>query len=267
MNFLDKVIITKKEEVDKLKKKKPFSEIKKEAFCLVGKRRIRPLKDIFYKPDPTKLIAEIKLKSPVGGQLTTLPYLTLAHLYARSKADAISVVTDRTYFGGHISYLRKVRSIVHQPILRKDFIIDPYQIYETFVALADAFLLIASVLHVRQLKNLLAIGQSLGLESVVEVYNKEDLEKALSVGAEIIGINNRSLKTLTIDLNVTERLIRYVPKGKFIISESGINTPAQVHRLAALGVHGILVGTAILKAENPIEKVSALKLTQDNLFQ
>lgn len=259
MNFLDTVIVTKKKELYNLKREKPLAQMQREALSLEGRRQTRSLREAILKAQPVAVMAEIKRQSPSEGMLTALSHIEIARLYAESEADAVSVLTDKTYFLGDISYVPEVKSIVRQPVFRKDFIIDPYQIYETFMACADAFLLMASLLSAVQLKALLLLGASLNLESMVEVHNKQELENALEAGTEIIGINNRNLKTLRVDTATTETLLPLIPREKIVVSESGIYAPEQVRTLARLGVRGVLVGTAVLKSKNPVEKISELK--------
>lgn len=259
MNFLDKIFPIKKRETAALKKLKSLQRTKQECSLCLGKREIRSLKQAIKQAHPLAIIAEIKLKSPSKGVLTSKSCKDIVRLYARSQADAISVLTDKTYFNGDIMYLKQTRALAHQPIFRKDFIIDSYQIYETFLAGGDAFLLIASLLSTSELRQFIALGKKMGLESIVEVHNKRELEKALQADAEIIGINNRNLKTFKIDISTTEELMGYVPKGKIVISESGINSSEDVQRVARAGVKGILVGTSIIKSENPIKKITELK--------
>ena len=191
--------------------------------------------------------------------LITEPPLLIADLYAKSSADVVSVLTDKKYFGGEIGLLRQVRSRVPQTILRKDFIIDEYQVYETLLAGADAFLLIANILKVDELIRLIALGKKLGLEALVEVHDKIDVEKVLAAGAEVIGINNRDLQTLQVDLAVTERLAPLISKKIPVISESGIESADHVRRVRKAGVRGILVGTSILQSDDPVEKIHELK--------
>jgi indole-3-glycerol phosphate synthase len=258
MNFLEQVISTKKKELDELKMIKPLHDIKQAALSLAGKRETRPFKNIF-NDSRLALIAEIKIMSPSEGRLTALDHRQIARFYAKSNADAVSVLTDQTYFDGNLSYLEEVRDIAPQAVLRKDFIIDIYQIYETFLAHGDALLLMASLLSAQQLKAFLSLGKSLGLESLVEVHDESELAAALEADAEIIGVNNRNLKTLAVNRETTVRLMRLIPKDKIIVSESGINTAQDVRELAELGVQGILVGTSILKSQDPVKKIDELK--------
>lgn len=260
-NILEKIVANKKREVMAKKRKKSIKKIKRECseYLSKNKNNHRSLRQAILSGNPLGLIAEIKLASPTAGQLTELSCVDIARIYANSKADVISVLTDRTYFNGRPSYLKKVRKICHQPIFRKDFIIDQYQIYETALAGGDAFLLIATVLTIKEMENFMKLGNALGLEYLVEVHDEDDLKKAIMVGAEIIGINNRNLKTMKIDLSTTEKLAEKIPSGKIIISESGFNTQNDVRKILKSGANGILVGASIIKSKNMIKKINEFK--------
>lgn len=217
----------------------------------------RPFRELFDKG--AVLIAEIKPKSPSAGEIISIPPLTIADAYAKSDADALSVLTDKKYFGGDLDLLKAVRARVPQAVLRKDFIIDEYQVYETHLSGADAFLLIAAALDSAQLGDLITLGKTLRLDALVEVHDERDLEKAIESGADLIGINNRNLKTLETDLAVTERLAPRIPSEIPFISESGVETSEDVKRVRSCGARGILVGTSILRSGDYIEKISELK--------
>lgn len=263
MSFLDKIIATKKKEVNDLKKHTSLRHTQEKCLNFLKKQETkgdkRSLKEQILNARTIGLIAEVKLASPSKGKLTDHTFQEIAGIYAQSHADAISVLTDKKYFNGNIDYLKQMRSLTSKPVFRKDFIIDSYQVYETLLALGDAFLLIAAILSTAELKEFLLLGKQIGLESIVEVHNEEDLEKALNAKADIIGINNRNLETFNIDLVTTKRLLKHIPKGKITISESGINTPGEVQDMFSLGVNGILVGTSILKSDNLLKKIDELK--------
>lgn len=259
MNFLNRVVKTKKQEIKTLKNKVSLEALQKKSVSFLKKRVRRPFISLFHGKKSITVIAEIKPRSPSAGKLIKRSPLEVARMYARSKADAISVLTDAIYFGGDISLIKKVRGRVHQPILRKDFIIDAYQVYETLLADADAFLLIANILSRRKLKELIVLGESLGLEALVEVHTRGEIEKALAAGAELVGINNRNLKTLKINLKTTAKLIKFVPKNITVVSESGISSRKDVKKLLDVGVKGVLVGTSILQSSDPIKKIADLK--------
>ncbi|MDO8552330.1 MAG: indole-3-glycerol phosphate synthase TrpC [bacterium] len=255
MSILDEIVNNKKIEVEALKAVRPLEILQEEAAEVTIKKR--PFRELFKK-GPV-LIAEIKPHSPSMGEIMDESPLEMADLYSKSDADVISVLTDSEYFGGSNELLRDVRGRVPQAILRKDFIIDEYQVYETLLLPADAFLLIASILTESELANLLKLGSKLGLDALVEVHDEEDIEKALRAGAKIMGINNRDLKTFKTDIAVTEKLMAKIPKGTFVVSESGIGSADDVKKVRRSGISGILVGTSVLQATDPIAKINELK--------
>lgn len=257
MDILKQIKLNKLVEIKAAKKKAPFGVLKNRALRL--KRTVRPFGKALRKKGGISLIAEIKPYSPSSGKLITGDPLKIAKLYAKSRADAISVLTDKKYFHGKIEYLMQVRALAKQPILRKDFILDEYQIYESFIKGADAVLLIAAILSPKKLKGLFNLAGSLGLECLVEVRNLAELKAALEIKAKIIGINNRNLKTLKVYLKTTEKLIKFIPNGKIVVSESGIESVKDVRYLKKLGVSAILVGTAILKSQSPFKKIHELR--------
>lgn len=256
--IIAKIIKEKRREVSLKKNKTPLEYLLRE----INKNKT-PTRN-FQKSLSKKginLIAEIKKASPSKGILSyDFNLLSLAKIYQRSGVDAISVLTDKMFFKGKLEYIKKIKKITNLPILRKDFIIDAYQVYETKKACADAILLIASILTKDKLKNLMDLSRKLGLYSLVEVHTKNDLKKAISVGAKIIGINNRSLKTFKVDLKTTKKLINLIPHNKIIVSESGINTKKDVLYLKKLKkINAILVGEALVKSKDIKKKIEELK--------
>lgn len=216
-----------------------------------------------------KLIAEIKVKSPSKGQLvwsTKGKWLErFADLYTVGGACGISVVTERKHFDGRSEYLRTVwlylkrRYPAFRPsILRKDFLFDEYHILEAFLNGADGVLLIVAILEEELLKELITLAEINAMDALVEVHDEAEVEKALRAGAQIIGINNRDLRTFDVDLATTERLRPLIPDGKLIVAESGTHNRADVERLAACGVHAILVGEALVTARSIHEKMKEL---------
>jgi len=202
------------------------------------------------------LIAELKKASPTRGIIRgDFNPVKIALTYQAQGASAVSVLTDERFFEGRLEYLKEVKERVAIPVLRKDFIIDEYQLYESVLWGADAVLLIADILTMDELKKFLDISKDLGMDCLVEVHNEEDINKALSSGATIIGMNNRDLHTFKIDIATTQRLIRLIPDTKVRVSESGIKTYEDVMFLKSLGVNAVLIGEAFMEADDIASKV------------
>ena len=209
--------------------------------------------------DCVALIAEVKRASPSKGLLTKdfAPVL-LAAAYTRNGASAISVLTDEDFFRGSLEYLRAIRQAVAVPLLRKDFVIAPYQVYEGRAAGADAILLIVAALPDSRLRELYALIGELGMTALVEVHNEWEMERALRLGAKLIGINNRDLKTFHVDLGTTARLARMVDGDALLVAESGIFTADDVREMARLGAAAILVGESLVRAPDMVSLVQEL---------
>jgi indole-3-glycerol phosphate synthase len=209
--------------------------------------------------DTVALIAEIKKASPSKGVLIEdFDPVAIGTIYAQHGAAAISVLTDEKFFQGHIRYLRDVRAVVDAPLLCKEFIIDSYQVYLARANSADAALLIVAALDDAQLKGLHDLIHSLRMVALVEVHNEAELERALKLGATLIGINNRDLKTFHVDLETTARLAKLVPPDVTLVAESGLNTAEDVRRMGELGAHAVLIGESLMKADNIAVKVREL---------
>ncbi|QEK11760.1 indole-3-glycerol phosphate synthase TrpC [Crassaminicella thermophila] len=206
------------------------------------------------------IIAEIKKASPSKGVIKeNFDPISIAKTYSKNKVEAISVLTEDKFFKGKKEYLSDIKKQISIPILRKDFIIDIYQIYQSKALGADAILLIAGILSKKELIDFQRIAKELGLMCLVEVHNKYELENVLDTEAEIIGINNRDLKTFKTKLETTEKLMKYIPKDKIIISESGINTREDMTFLESLGVDGVLIGESLMRAKSIDEKLRTLR--------
>lgn len=204
------------------------------------------------------VIAEVKPKSPYAGVLRLHPDVpALARAYEVGGAVAISVLTEPKYFGGSLEALVVAKESVGLPVLRKDFIIDEYQIHESLAFGADALLLIVSCIG-EKLSELLSLAEDLGLEALVECHSKSEVERAVEAGAELIGLNNRDLKTLRVDLEVTKKLAKYVPPDRIVVSESGIGGAEDVEFLLRSGAKAVLVGTALMRASKPERKLAEL---------
>ena len=208
------------------------------------------------RPHHINLIAEIKKASPSSGIIRgDFNPTKIAMTYQAHGASAISVLTDERFFEGKLEHLKTVKEAVSLPVLRKDFIIDEYQIYESVAAGADAILLIADLLSGSEMTGFYQLARSLGLDVLLEVHNEEDMDKAIAAGGDIIGINNRDLHTFKVDLTVTQKLVRLVPMHKIKVSESGIKTYEDVMFLKSLGINAVLIGTAFMEAPDIASKM------------
>jgi len=205
------------------------------------------------------VIAEVKRSSPSKGRIREdFDPVRIARTYELYGASALSILTERRFFEGHNAYVPRIRRAVGLPILRKDFIMDPYQISETRFLGADALLLIARLLEAEQLQDFIGLSSELGLASLVEVHDEADLEKAISSGARVVGINNRDLSTFQTDLEVTMRLAPLIPRGITKVSESGIHTRDDVEQVVSAGFHAILVGESLLRQKDIGKKLRQL---------
>ncbi len=208
------------------------------------------------------VIAEVKRASPSAGVIAEdFDPERIAVEYGKGGADAVSVLTEQKHFLGSMSHLAAVRKACRIPVLRKDFIVDAAQIYETRAAGADSFLLIAAALSPDQMKDLLETGRSLGMEPLVEIHTEDELASAVACGAEIVGVNSRDLRTFTVDTGVQMRLAKLIPPEKIKVAESGIKGPADAARLRAAGFSAVLVGEALMRAglENSANTIKEMK--------
>ncbi len=256
--FLDKIIPRTVADTAERKARAPLAAVQAQA-----KDAPKPLDfAAALTRDPLNLIAEVKKASPSKGQFVErLDVAALAKTYASNGAAAVSVLTDGPFFQGSLEDMRAVRAVAGPagvPVLRKDFIVDPYQVYEARAWGADALLLIVAVLEQRQLTDLLALTRSLGMEALVEVHDPEEAGRAVQAGARVIGINNRDLRTFVTDLKTTERVIGSIPRDRVAVSESGIATRADAERLHGMGARAILVGEALILAPDTAAKVREL---------
>lgn len=262
MNFLTKIIEYKKIEVEAQKLASTLSLKEMEVACNTSLPTISFIEKLknATKSDKIALIAEVKKASPSKGLIRPdFNPVDIALEYQDAGASAISVLTDEKFFQGSISYLKNIRKVVNLPVLRKDFIIDPFQIYQTRLMGADMILLIASALEKNMLKDYFQMSKELGLEVLLETHDEQEFEVALEVGAKIIGINNRNLSTFNVDLQNTVNIIKeHSLADKYIISESGITNNDDVIYLKNNGVNGILVGESLMRKDDI--KKAVLKL-------
>lgn len=244
----------KKKEVEALKKDTPLPELKKK---LKASKETRNFIKTF---DKFSIIAEIKKASPSQGSIDeNADIIDIAKQYEEGGASVISVLTDKKFFHGDINFISKIKNVTSLPILRKDFVIDKYQIYESRVYGADAILFIVGALTKEDLEKFMDLTHKLDMEALVEVHNEEELNKILELDkVKVIGINNRNLNTLETDLSVVENLMGKIPKDKVVISESGIETRKDVEKVRKLGVDGILTGTSLMRSRDKISTIKKL---------
>lgn len=267
MNILDKICETTKERIEKEKRKISLSEIRKLA------ENIKNESDFYfnfekaicqkYKNNKEKrinFICEIKKASPSKGIISEdFNYIEIAKDYEKANADAISCLTEPYYFMGSDNYLKEVKEIVNIPILRKDFIIDEYMIYQSKNIKADAILLIAAVLDKYKLKDYFDIANELDLSSLIEVHNEDELEKAFNINARIIGVNNRDLKTFNVDINNSVRLRKLVPDNIIFVSESGIKDRNDIKILEENNTDAVLIGESLMTKKDKIGEIKKLR--------
>lgn len=252
MGILEQLIAAAADGVDRRRREVPQSEL--EA-ALAGRDRDRPFMEALGRPG-IALICEYKRRSPSAGEIA--PGVTLedqVRAYEAGGASALSVLTDETHFNGHLDDLAVARAACRLPILRKDFIVDRYQLVESAASGADAVLLIAGVLDPRRLRDFQEEARELDLDCLVEVHNEPELQSALEAGSEVIGINNRNLDTGVVDVATTYELITDIPAGKMVVSESGISSRAELVELERVGCDAALIGESLMRADDPTERV------------
>ena len=256
--ILDDIIAKQKTRIENEKKEKDIETLKQEVLFLPSS------KNFFFenslKNKDFAFICEIKKASPSKGVIVEdFPYTDIAQEYEKAGASAISVLTEPHFFKGNDKYLKDVADIVNIPVLRKDFIIDEYQIYQAKLIGADAVLLICAVLDESTLKNFINIATSLKLSCLVETHNEEEIKKALNCNAKIIGINNRDLKTFNVDINTSLKLRKFIPENKILISESGIKTAQDIKMLKDAGFNGALIGESMMLSKDKKQFLSELR--------
>ena len=254
--ILDTIIENKRKELATEQGRVPLASLQEEVLNLPPTRDFRTA---IIGSGTVKLIAEVKKKSPSKGIIREdFHPVSIAETYVKNGAAAISVLTDKHFFAGELDYLRAIRDTVDVPLLRKDFTIDPYHIYQARVAGADAILLIVAALTASQLRTFMEVAASLALACLVEVHTREELAIALDVEAQIIGINNRDLRTFHTDIATTFQLREAIPGGRVVVSESGIYSREDVMKLQEAGVHAMLVGESLMRSPDIGEQVRRL---------
>jgi indole-3-glycerol phosphate synthase len=253
--FLEKIIAAKKRETEQLKKIHPLPVLREKAEALPPARDFRKA----LADSPCAIIAEIKKSSPSKGILAEdFDPAGFASAYAQGGAAAISVLTERMFFAGHPEHVREVKTATGLPVLRKDFILEEWQVCESRVLGADAVLLIAALLDEQRLRSLIRDVERLGMTPLVEIHSGEELETAASAGAGVIGINNRDLVTFHTDIEVSIGISARIPPGIISVSESGIRSRTDIERLLSCGIRAFLVGEALVRSRDKIQKLKEL---------
>ena len=258
---MDQLIAGAREGVEARRAELPQADLERQ----LSGREDRPFNEALVRPG-LSLIAEFKRRSPSAGSLAPEGVDVAAQVgaYERGGAAALSVLTDEPHFGGSLADLRAARAACGLPIIRKDFIVDPYQLYEAAVNGADAVLLIVAALGDEELRSLRQEARAIDLDCLVEVHDGEELERALEAGAEVIGINNRNLDDMSVDVSTTYELMPDVPAGKTVVAESGISSRDELEELDRVGVDAVLIGGALMAAADPEEKVRELTGTDES---
>jgi indole-3-glycerol phosphate synthase len=271
---LEDILASTRAETERRKRELPLEQLRErgEALGAAAPERVRQGGQVrqnghfhtaLKRPGIT-VIAEFKRRSPSAGPLRERPDLAeMLTAYARGGAGALSILTEGPSFGGSLEDLRLARSVCELPILRKDFILDPYQLHEARVAGADAVLLIVAALEQPLLGSLHEAARALGLDVLVEVHDRRELERALAIGARLIGVNNRDLRDFSVDVQRTSRLMSEIPSGVTVVSESGIASAEQLHLLHEQGVQAVLVGESLMRARDPAATLRALQSFRD----
>jgi indole-3-glycerol phosphate synthase len=258
---LDELVGATREAVHRRKRERPLAELEREAG---SQPEGRPFAEALARPG-TSLIAEHKRRSPSAGTIREgLSYADVFSAYERGGAAALSVLTEEAHFGGSLADLREARAASELPVLRKDFTIDPYQLYEAKAAGADAVLLVVGAMSQDELADLYREAHALDLDAIVEIHDEEELDAALEVDADVLGINNRNLEDFSVDIQRTFDLLHDVPAGKVVVSESGIQTRDQIDELEQVGVDAVLIGEALMRAPDPEEAVRQLTRPEDS---
>ena len=245
---LDELVGATREAVHRRKRERPQSELEREAG---SQPEGRPFAEALSRPG-TSLIAEHKRRSPSAGTIREgASCADVVSAYERGGAAALSVLTEEAHFGGSLADLREARAATELPLLRKDFTIDTYQLYEAKAAGADAVLLVVGAMKPRELAALYHEAHALDLDAIVEIHDEEELDRALEVDADVLGINNRDLEDFSVDIQRTFDLLADVPAGKVVVSESGIQSREQIDELEQVGVDAVLIGEALMRAPDP----------------
>ncbi|MDR3346711.1 MAG: indole-3-glycerol phosphate synthase TrpC [Campylobacteraceae bacterium] len=258
--ILDEIIKKTREDLEKRKRDFPMEWLGRSlSYNNFAPRDVKPyLRST--KENPYRIIAEVKKASPSKGVIREdFDPISIAQSYEKGGADALSVLTEPHFFQGNLEYLTQIRRYVSTPLLRKDFIVDEYQILEASVYGADFVLLIAKALESKELSSLLEFARRLGMEALIEIHDKSDLSKAIYAGGDIIGINHRNLENFEMDMSLSEKLIPLIPKGKIIVAESGLNNKNTIIELSKIGVDAFLIGEYFMRQDDITHSLSEMK--------
>jgi indole-3-glycerol phosphate synthase len=258
-DILNTILEAKQARVAQAKLQRPLQQIRDQAFLTRVDRSQHALVGALRKPSSINIIAEFKRRSPSKGEIVAnADSVAMAQAYERGGAAAMSVLTEENFFGGSLEELSNIRELVSLPLLRKDFIFDEYQVWESAAAGADALLLIVAALADEQLLILRKLTEQLCMDALVEVHSESELERAVAAGASLIGVNNRDLRTFNVSLEVSEKLIAGAPADAVMVSESGLHNHDDLTRLQSLGYRGFLIGESLMKAAQPEEELRRL---------
>jgi indole-3-glycerol phosphate synthase len=256
---LDRIVEAKAGRLSDARRRMPIERLVPRALAIPVSPPERSFSATLNRQDRVNVIAEIKQRSPSKGIICQdFDPVRIAESYASCGAAALSVLCEEDFFGGSLEDLEAIRGRVELPLLRKDFIFDPYQLYESRAAGADAVLLIVAILGDELLAKLIGLAKELGIDPLVEVHSLDEMERAARAGASIIGVNNRDLTTFKVELDASIRLAPHAPKGTILVSESGINTGADVRHLRSVGFTAFLVGEHLMRSQNPGEALRSL---------
>jgi indole-3-glycerol phosphate synthase len=253
--ILDEIVESKRDEIAEHKRQRPLEALAESELYAAPRRGFSRA----LQPPGRAIIAEVKKASPSRGVIRAdFDAVSIARAYERNGARALSVLTDAPFFHGSLAYLEAIRRVVALPLLRKDFVVDPYQIHEARAFGADAVLLICAILDDRSLRELASLARRLELDALVEVHSREELDRAIACDASLVGINNRDLRTFVTRLEVAETLAPLAPCAATVVAESGLKTAADLERLEAAGVRAFLIGETLMAAEDPGAALRAL---------
>jgi indole-3-glycerol phosphate synthase len=255
-HILSRIVAAKRQRVERTRMRVPEAVVKHFAFKAPAAPSLR---EALQNSRPVRVLAEVKKASPSKGVFRqSFSVSDLVDSYTSAGASAISVVTEEDFFQGSLAWIAEIRERSPLPVLRKDFVFDPYQIYETRNAKASAILLIVAMLQPEELRSFVSLSKEVGLDALVEVHDEVELGEALEAGAEIIGVNNRNLKTFEVDIQTSHRLAKLIPDDRIFVVESGIRDRADIESLQAAGADAFLIGETLIVSENPSDTLRGL---------